>query len=145
MIVHTLWRALVSTALLRVIIDFFFFYFIALVEKKFFYFCDTGLCIRFCLFIATCTSLSSESTTTMTTQRVFFDNDIKSEDLTSNSEEPISQTEMMRFALEIAKGMEHLEAKGIVHRDLAARNVLMDENLVLKVIAKKKKIIFWLT
>lgn len=49
------------------------------------------------------------------------------------SEGPISHAEMMRFALEIAKGMEHLEARGIVHRDLAARNVLMDENLVLKV------------
>lgn len=39
-----------------------------------------------------------------------------------------------RWAMEIAKGMAHLEVEGIVHRDLAARNVLINDNLVLKVI-----------
>ncbi|OXU31352.1 hypothetical protein TSAR_002093 [Trichomalopsis sarcophagae] len=81
----------------------------------------------------TCTSLGSQSPSTPTS-RVFFPNDIKADEATNfRSEGPISHAEMMRFALEIAKGMEHLEARGIVHRDLAARNVLMDENLVLKI------------
>ncbi|XP_046586208.1 putative molluscan insulin-related peptide(s) receptor [Neodiprion lecontei] len=41
--------------------------------------------------------------------------------------------EFLRFAVEIAKGMQHLEEKGITHRDLAARNILLDGNLTLKV------------
>lgn len=82
---------------------------------------------------ATYTSLGSQSPSTPTS-RVFFPNDIKPEDIAGfEAEGAISHAEMMRFALEIAKGMEHLEAKGIVHRDLAARNILMDANLVLKV------------
>lgn len=45
----------------------------------------------------------------------------------------LESDEFLRFALEIAKGMQHLEAKGITHRDLAARNILLDANLTLKV------------
>ncbi|QQP37308.1 Uncharacterized protein FKW44_017533, partial [Caligus rogercresseyi] len=33
----------------------------------------------------------------------------------------------------VAKGMSHLERKGLIHRDLAARNVLIGENLIAKV------------
>lgn len=46
----------------------------------------------------------------------------------------IKKQQFIKFALDIAKGMEHLEAKGIVHRDLAARNILLTSNLILKVI-----------
>lgn len=45
----------------------------------------------------------------------------------------LDNQEFLRFAVEIAKGMQHLEAKGITHRDLAARNILIDSNLTLKV------------
>ncbi|XP_043289633.1 tyrosine-protein kinase receptor torso-like [Venturia canescens] len=37
------------------------------------------------------------------------------------------------FALDIARGMEHLEAKGIIHRDLAARNILLTSDMTLKI------------
>ncbi|KAJ9587458.1 hypothetical protein L9F63_028289, partial [Diploptera punctata] len=41
--------------------------------------------------------------------------------------------ELQSFAIQIARGMSHLEKKQITHRDLAARNVLIDENKVLKI------------
>ncbi|XP_045497942.1 tyrosine-protein kinase receptor TYRO3-like isoform X2 [Colias croceus] len=40
---------------------------------------------------------------------------------------------MRDYALQVALGMQHLEARGITHRDLAARNILMDGAGVLKV------------
>ncbi|CAG9786577.1 unnamed protein product [Diatraea saccharalis] len=40
---------------------------------------------------------------------------------------------MREYALQIALGMQHLEARGITHRDLAARNILVDGAGVLKV------------
>lgn len=46
----------------------------------------------------------------------------------------IEKQQFMKFALDIARGMEHLEAKGIIHRDLAARNILLTSDLILKVI-----------
>ncbi|XP_012270587.1 vascular endothelial growth factor receptor 2 [Orussus abietinus] len=45
----------------------------------------------------------------------------------------LKNDQVLRFALDIARGMEHLESKGITHRDLAARNILLDGNLTLKI------------
>ncbi|KYN31606.1 Fibroblast growth factor receptor [Trachymyrmex septentrionalis] len=45
----------------------------------------------------------------------------------------IENQQFIKFALDIAKGMEHLEAKGIIHRDLAARNILLTSDLTLKI------------
>lgn len=42
-------------------------------------------------------------------------------------------TELHSFAIQIARGMRHLEKKQITHRDLAARNILIDENKQLKI------------
>ncbi|KAG7308819.1 hypothetical protein JYU34_006055 [Plutella xylostella] len=40
---------------------------------------------------------------------------------------------MREYALQVALGMRHLEARGITHRDLAARNILVDGKGLLKV------------
>ncbi|XP_029659980.1 vascular endothelial growth factor receptor 3-like [Formica exsecta] len=45
----------------------------------------------------------------------------------------IKRQQFIKFALDIARGMEHLEGKGITHRDLAARNILLASDLTLKV------------
>ena len=41
---------------------------------------------------------------------------------------------LLKFAREIAAGMNYLANQGFVHRDLAARNVLLTEQEVCKVI-----------
>ncbi|XP_040583667.1 tyrosine-protein kinase Src64B [Lepeophtheirus salmonis] len=40
---------------------------------------------------------------------------------------------LISISAQVAKGMSHLERKGLIHRDLAARNVLIGENLIAKV------------
>lgn len=45
----------------------------------------------------------------------------------------LDHKELHSFAVQIARGMKHLEEKGIIHRDLAARNILIDENRQLKI------------
>lgn len=49
------------------------------------------------------------------------------------SKTPIDHRELDSFALQIARGMEHLEYKNVLHRDLAARNILIDSNKTLKI------------
>lgn len=41
--------------------------------------------------------------------------------------------ELQNFAVQIARGMAHLERKQITHRDLAARNILINEHRILKI------------
>ncbi|KAJ8947272.1 hypothetical protein NQ318_014168 [Aromia moschata] len=45
--------------------------------------------------------------------------------------ESLQEGQLLKYALDIAKGMDYLGKKNIVHRDLAARNILVvDENHV---------------
>ncbi|XP_072047183.1 uncharacterized protein [Amphiura filiformis] len=41
--------------------------------------------------------------------------------------------QLMKFAMDVANGMKHLENIGIIHRDLAARNVLLGNDYIAKV------------
>ncbi|XP_051550662.1 megakaryocyte-associated tyrosine-protein kinase isoform X1 [Myxocyprinus asiaticus] len=45
----------------------------------------------------------------------------------------VSSTQLLRFALDVCEGMEHLESKKLLHRDLAGRNILVSEDAVAKV------------
>lgn len=45
--------------------------------------------------------------------------------------ESLSERQLLKYALDIAKGMDYLGTKNVVHRDLAARNILVvDDNHV---------------
>lgn len=41
--------------------------------------------------------------------------------------------ELASFVIQIARGMTHLESKGIIHRDLATRNVLINDRKIVKI------------
>ncbi|XP_029050762.1 mast/stem cell growth factor receptor kita-like [Osmia bicornis bicornis] len=45
----------------------------------------------------------------------------------------MEEYQFLKFATDIAAGMEHLELKGITHRDLAARNILLSADLTVKI------------
>lgn len=45
----------------------------------------------------------------------------------------VNQEEVLRFSLEIARGMAHLAELKLVHRDLAARNVLLSSGKICKI------------
>lgn len=45
----------------------------------------------------------------------------------------LDHKELHNFAIQIARGMKHLEERQITHRDLAARNILIDERKTLKI------------
>jgi len=45
----------------------------------------------------------------------------------------LNDRELLKIALQIASGMQHLEERKCIHRDLAARNVFIDDNKVAKV------------
>ncbi|XP_022111573.1 tyrosine-protein kinase receptor Tie-1-like isoform X2 [Acanthaster planci] len=45
----------------------------------------------------------------------------------------LSSEKLIQFALDVAEGMQHLAALGVIHRDLAARNILLSDDLVAKV------------
>jgi len=46
---------------------------------------------------------------------------------------PVVWTDVLRWSLNIAAGIEHLHRQGILHRDLATRNVLVDKSGTAKV------------
>nr|AVT56262.1 receptor tyrosine kinase [Boisea trivittata] len=50
-----------------------------------------------------------------------------------HSPAPLTQHELLTFAVHIAAGMEYLCSHHYVHRDLAARNCLVSENLTVKI------------
>lgn len=51
----------------------------------------------------------------------------------STLEYVLDHKELHNFAIQIARGMKHLEERQITHRDLAARNILIDETKTLKI------------
>ncbi|KAK9889569.1 hypothetical protein WA026_006942 [Henosepilachna vigintioctopunctata] len=55
------------------------------------------------------------------------------EDIYIEMKNILDSNELKNFALQVARGMEHLEKRKIIHRDLAARNILMTRNKVLKI------------
>ncbi|XP_062558666.1 fibroblast growth factor receptor homolog 1-like isoform X2 [Armigeres subalbatus] len=57
------------------------------------------------------------------------------EDMVSGEKEKkiLTQKELISFAYQIARGMEHLASRRCIHRDLAARNVLVSDGYVMKI------------
>ncbi|XP_065089880.1 fibroblast growth factor receptor homolog 1-like isoform X2 [Ochlerotatus camptorhynchus] len=57
------------------------------------------------------------------------------DDMVSGEKEKkiLTQKELISFAFQIARGMEHLASRRCIHRDLAARNVLVSDGYVMKI------------
>jgi len=52
---------------------------------------------------------------------------------TYEDSENLTVLDMVNYASDAAKGIQHLHAFKIIHRDIAARNMLLDDNYVLKI------------
>ncbi|CAD6240447.1 GSCOCG00008793001-RA-CDS [Cotesia congregata] len=63
---------------------------------------------------------------------VSYENSIK-KNIHHSTGGTVDNYRFINFAMDIARGMEHLEQKYIVHRDLAARNILVTSNFKLKI------------
>lgn len=48
-------------------------------------------------------------------------------------EKVLEANELLQFAIQIVRGMTHLEQRQLIHRDLAARNILIDRSKTLKI------------
>ncbi|XP_022097095.1 tyrosine-protein kinase receptor Tie-1-like [Acanthaster planci] len=45
----------------------------------------------------------------------------------------LSDAKLLQFAFDVAKGMQHIAASGVIHRKVAAASILLDENMVPKI------------
>ncbi|XP_022097258.1 tyrosine-protein kinase receptor Tie-1-like [Acanthaster planci] len=45
----------------------------------------------------------------------------------------LSDTKLLQFAVDVAKGMQHVAASGVIHRKVAAASILLDDNMVAKI------------
>lgn len=65
-----------------------------------------------------------------------FLRDTKTQDIYYNlhgKSDSLNEQHLLRFALDIARGMEGIADLQLLHRDLACRNILIDENMTCKV------------
>ncbi|XP_033636736.1 uncharacterized protein LOC117297699 [Asterias rubens] len=60
-------------------------------------------------------------------------NHLRSSRPDTDSEPSLTSEQLIKFALDVAMGMEHLASSAVIHRDLAARNILLGRGFVAKV------------
>ncbi|XP_015786449.1 tyrosine kinase receptor Cad96Ca [Tetranychus urticae] len=63
----------------------------------------------------------------------FFNKVPSLDDCGTDGSSNVLAKELLLFAYQIVKGMEHIASEGIIHRDLAARNILIGTNKTCKI------------
>lgn len=58
---------------------------------------------------------------------------INSNDSIQIASRSFTTTDLLRWALQVTRGMQHLECRNILHGDLAARNILLCDNNMVKI------------